>query len=54
MRTVLVCALVVACAAALAQGKTLWHQLDNYTFEDYKAEYAKTYTSAAEVSGGGW
>jgi len=30
------------------QCRTLWHQLDGYTFDDYKAEFSKTYTPDEE------
>eukprot|EP00049_Salpingoeca_infusionum_P000254 m.38423 g.38423 ORF g.38423 m.38423 type:complete len:376 (+) comp10200_c1_seq1:35-1162(+) len=38
--------LVLVCASASA--KTLWHQLDNYNFEMFKAEFGKTYATASE------
>jgi len=36
------------CLIACLSAKTLWHQLDDYTFEDYIAEYEKSYVSDYE------
>ena len=36
LRSFTLCAVVASTAA-----KTLWHELDGYTFEQYEAEYSK-------------
>lgn len=41
-------ALALATLVALAAAKTRWHQLDGYTFEDYKKEYGRSYATQAE------
>lgn len=41
---VLVATMLVACASA----KTLWHQLDGYSFDHFKAEYNKRYATREE------
>lgn len=38
-------AFIVACIIAGVSAKTLWHQLDGYTFDDYCKEYEKSYKS---------
>jgi len=40
------------CLLACVSAKTLWHQLDGYTFEDYIAEYEKSYVSDYEYRKG--
>jgi len=44
-RSILLCTL-----AASATAKTLWHELDGYTFEAYETEYSKSYGSIEERS----
>lgn len=41
-------ALLIGLAACVnsASAKTLWHQLEDYTFEDYLAEYGKSYSGS--------
>merc|ERR1719436_1385058 len=36
--------------AVSVSGKTLWHQLEGYTFEDYVQEYEKVYSTKDEYS----
>eukprot|EP00055_Hartaetosiga_balthica_P018466 m.134424 g.134424 ORF g.134424 m.134424 type:complete len:370 (-) comp9598_c0_seq1:261-1370(-) len=40
--------LVLAAIVAVASAKTLWHQLDDYSFEHFKVEYNKRYPSQSE------
>ncbi|EGD80812.1 hypothetical protein PTSG_11722 [Salpingoeca rosetta] len=39
---------MLASAGAATAKKTLWHQLDAYSFEDFKLEFGKTYASHEE------
>ncbi|EGD74032.1 hypothetical protein PTSG_05727 [Salpingoeca rosetta] len=48
MRAVVVVAALVALVATTVSAKTLWHQLDGYSFEHFKAEYGKRYLSSEE------
>jgi cathepsin L len=41
-------ALLAAVLVASASARTLWHQLDEYSFEDYKREFSKRYAHTQE------
>jgi len=41
--------LLLALLVCLASAKTQWHQLDTYSFDDYRAEFNKQYASTEEL-----
>ena len=46
MRQFLIIATILCIAAAAASPK--WHQLENYTFEDYVRDFSKSYVKGTE------